>query len=148
MRKFSISIDINASTEGVWQVMSDVERWHEWTASITSVKRLDRGPFTVGSRAKVVQPKFPPAVWKVTAMEPGKSFTWVNRIPFLLHVSARHWVEPALKGSRASLSLDMRGILGGLLGRLTRDITERYLALEAAGLKARSENPAFRHSAS
>jgi hypothetical protein len=28
---------------------------------------------------------------------------------------------------------------------MTKDITERYLAFEAGGLKARSENPGYRH---
>jgi uncharacterized protein YndB with AHSA1/START domain len=31
MRTFSTQIDINASPERVWAVMSDVERWHVWT---------------------------------------------------------------------------------------------------------------------
>jgi len=70
MRKFSITTDIAAPAERVWQLMRDTDRWHEWTPSVTSVKRLGGGPFAVGSR---------------------------------------------------------------------------YLAFEARGLKARSENPAFRH---
>ena len=48
-------------------------------------------------------------------------------------------------GSRATLSLELQGIFGGVFGRMTKDITERYLAFEARGLKARSENPGFRH---
>jgi hypothetical protein len=32
-----------------------------------------------------------------------------------------------------------------MFGRMTKGITERYLAFEASGLKARSENPGYRH---
>lgn len=119
--------------------MSDVARWHEWTASVTSVKRLENGPLAVGSRAVIRQPRFPPARWQVTALEPGRTFTWVSTAPGM-RVIARHAVEPAGEGSRATLSLSMEGPLGGLWARLTRRITERYLDLEAAGLKARSES--------
>lgn len=144
MRQFSISIDIAAPVERVWAVMSDVGRWHEWTPSVKSIKRIGDGPFAVGSRAVIRQPKFPPALWKVVAIEPGTSFTWVSVGPGL-RVVARHAVEPTPGGSRAMLSLDLQGILGGVFGRMTKDITERYLAFEANGLKARSENPEFRH---
>ena len=143
MRKFTISTNVAAPAERVWQVMSDVERWHEWTASITSVKRLGGGNFAVGSKAVIRQPKFPPALWKVTAIEPGKSFTWISTAPGL-RVIGRHSVEPTVTGSRATLSLELEGIFGGVWGRMIRDITNRYLAFEAAGLKARGENPQFR----
>ena len=145
MRKFSITTDIAAAPERVWQVMSDTDRWHEWTPSVTGIKRLDHGPFSVGSRLVIRQPKFPPALWKVTAIEGGKSFTSVNSAPGL-RVVAHHWIEPTPAGSRVTLSIDMQGLFGGILGRMTKGITERYLAFEASGLKARSENPAFRHS--
>lgn len=144
MRKFRITIDIAAPADRVWEVMSDTERWHEWTPSVTSIKRRDGGPFAVGSRLVIRQPKFPPAFWKVTAIEPGRSFTSESIGPGF-QVVAHHSVEPIVTGSKATLSLELRGPLGGVFGRMTRGITERYLAFEATGLKARSENPAFHH---
>ena len=143
MKNFTITIDIDVPADRAWQVMSDIDRWHEWTPSITSIKRLDGDTLAVGKRAVIRQPKFPPALWKVTAIEPGKSFTWESAGPGL-RVVGRHSVESTATGSRATLLLDYSGIFGELLARVTRDITERYLELEAKGLKARSENPGFR----
>ncbi|MBP2672623.1 MAG: Polyketide cyclase / dehydrase and lipid transport, partial [candidate division NC10 bacterium] len=31
---FQVTVDIEASPEIVWGVMSDAERWHEWTPSV------------------------------------------------------------------------------------------------------------------
>ncbi len=36
----------------------------------------------------------------------------------------------------------MGGAVGGIVGRMYRKLTDRYLAMEAAGLKARSEERA------
>lgn len=145
MTRFSIAIEIAAPRDRVWQVMSDVERWHEWTASIKSVKRLGGGAFAVGSRVLIRQPKLPPAFWKVVAIEPGKSFTWISVSPGFRAIGY-HAVESIPRGSRAMLSIEFQGIFGGVFARLTKGITERYLDFEATGLKARSENPAFRPS--
>jgi uncharacterized membrane protein len=144
VKRFSISIDIAAPADRVWQVMSDIDRWHEWTPSITSVKRLDGSPFAVGTRVLIRQPKLPPAFWKVAVIEPGRSFTWVSANPGL-RVSGRHSVEPTPTGSRATLAVELEGVFGGLFGRMTKAITERYIGFEANGLKARSENPSYRH---
>lgn len=144
MRALRTSIRIEASPERVWQVMSDVERWHEWTPSVTDIRRLDDGPLAVGSSALIRQPRFPAARWKVTELEPARGFTWINTGPGI-RVVARHSIAPATDGCLVTLALDYHGVLGGLLGRLTRGITERYVGYEARGLKARSEDPAFRH---
>jgi hypothetical protein len=140
---FGTTIDIAASPQRVWEVMTDIDRWHEWTPSITRITRLRNAPFAVGTRALSRQPKFPPAIWKITSIEPGKSFTWVSRVPGL-RVVARHSVDAASAGARASLSVEIGGLLGGVWARMTRALTEKYLAFEAAGLKARSENPGYR----
>jgi len=146
MRKFTISVDIPAPPGRVWEVISDVDRWHEWTPSINSIKRIKDAPLAIGSSAVVRQPKFPPAMWTVTRLEPGRGFTWAAR-GLGFRTFGDHWVEPIPSGSRATLSVEQKGLFGGLMGRLTRRITERYIALEAAGLKARCENPKYRHSA-
>ena len=136
---FHISVDIAAPPDTVWAVMSDVERWHEWTASVRSIRLLDKGSLAVGTRALVRQPKFPPAVWKITALEPGKRFTWRTGAPGM-RVDGRHSVETVSGGSRVHLELHYAGAFGNLLARLTRATTDRYLGYEAAGLKTRSES--------
>ena len=145
MREFNTTIDIAAPPSRVWQVMSDIDRWHEWTPSIATINRLGSEPFGVGTKAVVRQPKFPAALWKVSAIEPGRSFTWVSTAPGM-RVVGRHSVEPTATGSRAILNLTYGGFLGGLFAALTRGITERYIGFEARGLKARSEDPTFKHA--
>jgi hypothetical protein len=48
-------------------------------------------------------------------------------------------------GSRATLRVTYEGLIGELLGRITQDLTQRYIEHEARGLKARSEDPAYHH---
>jgi uncharacterized membrane protein len=141
MTEYAVSIDIQAPPDRVWAIMSDVRRWHEWTASITSIRRLDEGPLRVGSRAMVRQPKVPPALWRVTELEEGRRFSWVTGSP-IARATGHHSVEPLADGSRATLALEFSGILGALFARLLDDINRRYLTMEANGLKARSEGTA------
>lgn len=131
-------IEIAAPPERVFAVMVDVVRWHEWTPSIRRISRLGDGPFGVGSRAIVWQPRFPPALWTVIDFQPGRAFTWVSRAPGL-RVTGVHVAEPSDGGTRAIVGIEIEGVLSGLWARLTRAITERYLDFEARGLKARCE---------
>ena len=135
----SITVEIAVPAERVWEVLSDVERWPEWTETVTSVKRLDEGPLRPGSRARIDQPRIPETEYVVTQIDPGRSFTWVATGPGVT-TTARHDVE-ALPGgrSRARLAVEQRGWLGSVMGRVYRRLTDRYLANEANGLKARCE---------
>jgi carbon monoxide dehydrogenase subunit G len=140
MRTFETTIDIAAPPAQVWAVMSDVERWHEWTASITAVRRLDDGPMRVGSRAHVKQPKLAGAVFEVSSWQPERGFDWVTRSPGIAGL-ARHLVEPTTHGSRVTLSVTFSGPLSGLLALVFGGLTDRYIRMEAAGLKRRVESP-------
>ena len=136
----STTVDLAAPPELVWQVLSDVEHWSDWTASVRWVRRLEDGPLRPGSTAKISQPKVPTVDWVVTELDPGRTFTWVSVAPGAV-TTARHSVE-ALPGggSRVRLSVDQAGMLGSLVGRLYRGLTDRYLAMESAGLKACCES--------
>jgi uncharacterized protein YndB with AHSA1/START domain len=137
----STTVDIAAPPEQVWEVLADVERWSEWTETVTWVRRLDDGPLRSGSRAKINQPKIPETEYVVTEIEPGQSFTWVATGPGVT-TTARHTIE-ALPGggTRVTLAVDQAGLLGSVMGRFYRGLTDRYLANEAEGLKARCEGP-------
>lgn len=138
MKDYSVSVQIAAPPATVWGVMSDIERWHEWTPSITSIRRTNAGPFRIGARARVHQPRLPAADWIVTALQDGRGFDWESRAPGV-RVLGRHVIEPAGTGSRVTLSIQYSGIFGDLIGRLTGSLNRRYIALEADGLKRRAE---------
>ena len=133
------SVEIDAPPRLVWDVFSDVERWPEWTASVTSLKGLDGPTLALGKRFTIKQPGMSKLVWKVTEIDPGSSWTWVQRSPGV-RVTARHDVI-AQPGGRTLVrqQLDQGGVLGALVGRLMLNKTKRFLELEAQGLKARSE---------
>jgi uncharacterized membrane protein len=133
------SVEIDAPAQLVWDVFSDVQRWPEWTASVTSLAALDGPALAVGKRFAIKQPRMSKLVWKVSEIEPGSSWTWEQRAPGAF-ASARHDVI-AQPGGRTLVRqrLEQRGPLGALVGRLMIAMTKRYLQLEAQGLKARSE---------
>jgi hypothetical protein len=133
---FTTQIEIPAPSECVWEVMLDVERWPEWTPSVSKVKKLSPVPLAMGNRVRIHQPKFPPAWWRVTHLEPGYGFTWESVAPGL-RVVAQHCVEPTSTGSRVTLAISYEGRFGRWLAGWTRALNERYLAMEAHGLRLR-----------
>lgn len=138
MTDFTRTIDIDAAPSRVWAVMMDIEHWADWTASIRSIQRLTPGPFALGSRVRIRQPKLVTALWEVTSFEPERQFTWVTRSPGVF-VTARHRIEPVGAGSRVTLAVNYGGPLGTIVAWLTRGVNHRYLDFEATGLKRRSE---------
>jgi uncharacterized protein YndB with AHSA1/START domain len=132
------TVIIEAPPEKVFAVLCDVEYWPEWTATMTAVRRLDHGPFIVGSSARVRQPKLRPTVWRVTELDENRNFTWTAQSPGL-RLQAGHRVEPHGSGSRVALSFEMSGILAPVVARVYGKLLDEYVAIEARGLKKRSE---------
>jgi uncharacterized protein YndB with AHSA1/START domain len=135
----SVTAVIDAPPEKVFSVLCDVERWPEWTSTMTRIRRLEKGPFAVGSSARVRQPRLLPAVWQVTELENQRNFTWTARSPGV-RMTARHLIEPQGSGSRVVLSFELAGRIAPLIARLYGGLIERYIATEAQGLKKRSES--------
>ncbi|PND56816.1 polyketide cyclase [Mycobacterium sp. ENV421] len=135
----SSSVAIDAPADLVWEVFTDVEHWPDWTASVTRLHGLDGAQLAVGRRFEITQPRMPRLIWTVTDIEPGTSWTWVQRSPGGL-TSARHEVLPAVGGGTlVRQELAQRGVVGAIVGVLMQRMTRRYLAMEARGLKARCE---------
>jgi len=138
--RVEVTEEIEATPEQVWAVLSDVPHWPDWTPTMTSVRRLDDGPFGVDSAAEIRQPKLPRNVWRVTRYEPGRRFEWATAGPGLV-TRGDHLVEPLAGGrSRLTLVLESTGALSGLVWLLLGSLTRRYVSLEASSLKRHCES--------
>ncbi|MEA3056371.1 MAG: hypothetical protein QOD30_1803 [Actinomycetota bacterium] len=142
------SVEIDAAPAAVWAVFADVERWSEWTASVTSLRGLDGSELAVGRRFAIKQPRLPRLVWEVTAIDPGRSWTWRQHSPGSTTLATHDVLATDDGRTLVRQRLDQRGVLGALVGRLMQRTSRRYLELEAQGLKARSETAARRDAAS
>ncbi len=133
------SIEIDAPPSVVWAIFADVERWSQWTASIDAIVPLDGPGIEVGNRFEIKQPRFPKLVWEVTDATPGSSWTWTQRSLGGTTLASHEVTERDDGGTLVHQSIDQRGPIGSLIGRVMRSLTRRYLDLEAQGLKTRSE---------
>lgn len=132
------AVTIACPPERVWAVVVDVERWPELIPTVDAVERLDTGPLAVGSRTRLQQPRLPTAVWTVTDLGDGSSYTWESSSPGVT-VTATHVVEPHPSGSRLTLTVRVSGPLSGIGWLMTRSLTKRYVETEAASIKSAAE---------
>jgi uncharacterized membrane protein len=134
------AIEIDAPAQLVWELFSDVERWPEWTTSVTSLVGEDGANLAVGRRFSIKQPGMPKLIWTVTELDPGRSWAWVQTAPGAV-TSAHHEVIAQPDGrTLVRQQLVQRGALGALVARLMIKKTKRFLQLEAQGLKNRCEH--------
>jgi hypothetical protein len=117
------------------RVLTDVERWPESSASVTSVRRLERGSLGRGSRARIKQSKLPVLVWTVTEIEPLSHFTWCTTT-LGVTTTARQVLTPAPdRRVTVTLSIERSGVLAWLTDLFYAGMTRRYLTMEIEGLK-------------
>lgn len=136
-RLFTTQVD--APADDVWRLFVDVERWPELTESMREVSRIDSGPLRLGSEALIKQPGLARARWKVTELEPGRSFTWETATAGVTSVGA-HLVEPGEGGSTITLSLRQTGPMARLVGWLLGSRINRYLSMELEGFRRGAES--------
>jgi len=138
MKKFNQQIQIDAPLSKVWEILKDVEKWHIWTPSITQIRVLPGGVIETGKTLMIKQPKLSTAKWLVTDFFNEKGFIFEKKGMFL-QVKALHFIEPYTSGTKLNLSLEFTGLFGGLAAALSKKLNERYLKMEAEGLKKRCE---------
>jgi len=139
--QFEKSIEIDAPQQRVWDVVSDIESWPQRIETVETVELLTPAPIARGSRVRLKQPKLGEGTWEVGAWDEPSYFEWTQKMTGATIV-AGHRVEALGDGrARLTLTIDMHGLLIPIVGRMYKDLTNRYLTLETEGMKRAAEAP-------
>jgi hypothetical protein len=139
--RFEKSIEIDASQQRVWDVLTDIEARPGRIETVETVELLTPAPLCEGSRVGLRQPKLPVGTWDVTAWNAPAYFEWTQKESGVTNF-AGHRIEALDEGRcRLTLTLDMRGVLIPIIGRFYKGLTNRYMTLEAEGMKRAAEAP-------
>ena len=137
-------IDIDATPEVVWQVLTDLDRWADWNPFITSsVGTAEVGETLVnrmeppGGKAITFKPQ-------VTVVEEGKTFEWLGKLGFSGVFDGRHRfdVEASPAGTRLIQSESIDGILVRVMRKSLDTNTKSGFEAMNVALKARAESVA------
>ena len=133
---------IDAPLAAVWALTIDVVSWPTVTPTVTSVERLDDGPISVGSRARLKQPRQMPAIWTVTRCEAESLFEWSTRTLGMTMVGSHRL--SAVDGDRCRnvLTLSATGVPATLFGWALKGQLHTAIATENASFKRRAESTA------
>jgi uncharacterized protein YndB with AHSA1/START domain len=134
-----VEFEVEASVEDVWAVMKDVERWAEWSESITKVELENARVLGLGVSARVKQPRVPAMTWQVTEYVEGERFTWEATTTGSKSVAWHSVSELAPGRTKVVLGVEQTGALVPILKPILGRMTKRLVAMEAAGLKQRAE---------
>lgn len=138
--RFEQSVEIDAQPQRVWDMLSDLEAWPRRIETVDEVELLTPPPVAVGARVRLKQPKLPEGTWEVTSWDAPSSFEFRQQSSGVTS-TAGHRVEALDDGrSRLTLTVEMRGLLVPIFGRIYRDLTNRYMAIEADGIKRAAES--------
>jgi uncharacterized membrane protein len=137
--RFEQSSDIDASQQRVWEVLSDLEAWPQRIETVDVVELLTPTPVGEGSRVRLKQPRLPEGTWEVTVWDAPSYFEWRQKSGGITSV-AGHRVEALEEGrSRLTLTLNMRGLLVSIVAVFYKGLTNRYMTIEAQGMKRAAE---------
>jgi hypothetical protein len=131
-----VDINIRASTERVWQILSDARNFPRWNSTVSSIEGEIRNGERLRMRVPGSDRVFTPLVSDVV---PAAHMTWTGGVTGLFKGVRTFDVIPAMDGSTDfAMEEQFSGLMLPLVGRMLPDfgpIFERY----ARDLKRESE---------
>jgi hypothetical protein len=142
MRVLENTVDIAATPDQVWDVLTDFAEYEEWNPFITSIT----GPPDLGGRLAVslTPPGGRTIVMKPTvrAVDPNRRFAWLGRlgVPWVFDGTHEFLMEPRSDGTTVFTQREtFRGALVPFVGGVLRK-TEAGFGLMNVALKQRVED--------
>jgi carbon monoxide dehydrogenase subunit G len=131
--RYEVATTIDAPADVVWQAVRDVEKWSDWTPTVTEIHVHGGGDLRQDSVATVRQPKQPIRDWTVTELT-DNSFTWTSKGPGL-RFAADHTVSESHGTTTVELTFSVEGPLAPVAGLIAGKAIRWAINTEAASLK-------------
>jgi hypothetical protein len=135
-------INIDATPETVWEILTDLDQWTDWNPFITSsVGQPDVGNKLInrmeppGGKAMTFKPR-------VTVVKDGTTFEWLGKLGFSGVFDGRHRFELAVTpsgGTRLVQAEELDGVLVRFLRKSLDTQTVQGFELMNTALKTRAE---------
>ena len=136
MKEFSAEIEINATPEVVWAVLTNAASYPEWDPNMKSIEG------TIGPGEKLVlHTTLTSRAFTVTVSEltPSSKMVWKSGMPIGLFKGERTFlITPRGEGVHFSLKEVFSGLLSPIFGRFIPNLNPSFDKF-ARGLKARVE---------
>ena len=138
MKSFEATVQIDASPDAIWSVLTDATGYPSWDSGVVRVE----GRIAPGEKIKVVSAVNPgrafPAV--VSAFDPAQKMVWIGGMPLGLFRGVRTFtLTPNGSGSTTfTMREEFSGPLLPLIGRSIPDLGPSFTQF-AKGLKQRVE---------
>ena len=145
-KQVSVTVDVAASPEVVWSLVSDLSRMGEWSPECTGVQWKSAVPGTSGPSVGAVfkgSNKIGIRRWStkgtIVAAEPKRRIAWDVAALGLPVARWSYTIDPSETGSRVTETWeDKRGALINAVGPLTTGVKDR-VAHNEAGMRATLE---------
>lgn len=114
-KHFWHSMETSASPERIWEVWTDVSRWHTWDTGLQAAAL--EGPFGLGAKGTLTSLEGRTSRFKIVALEPGISYTFKSTLPMGgLYVKR----TLARQGAATVFTHEVwfQGLTGGLFARM------------------------------
>lgn len=113
--KFAQSIQINVTSDKVFEVYQNVKQWSEWNSGIefSSIS----GPFKTGTKGELKHLTGPINKIFFNEVTHNKSFTTVRKLPLCM-MYCEHKLSSNENGTNVTHKVRFKGILAPLFGRL------------------------------
>ena len=138
--RFEKSIDINASPQRVWEVLSGIEAWPQRIGTVDTIKVLTAPPIDTGTQVRLKQPKLPDGIWEINVWDVPFYFEWTQKQSGVTSVAGHRVDSLGERRARLTLTLDMSGLLVPLIGLFYKNLTNEYMDREAEDIRRAAES--------
>lgn len=129
MTNYATSIEIDASPEAVWEVVSRPDRYPDWPSGVLAVTGADGGA-RVGQKLRIESAANPGKAFPVRVVEvtPPRRMTFRGGMPMGLFTGTRTYVLDPIgdTGTRFTMREDYGGPAAGLMTRTIPDLQPSF----------------------